>query len=174
MTFQFDVIAGRTGASAPGTLTRINQPKEVVSGLALSSNPPTRFGDAVVRDSSTGNFRPVGAADTTSNVFGLLVKPYPATSTVWPPVGFASEVTGVNPNDTLSILREGYISVQVQGATAPVEGAAVYVQTTAATGIPVGTFSAVSSASNFALTGAEWAVSGVDAQGFGEIRIRVS
>ena len=172
MTFQFDIIGGRTGSVAPGVLTRVNQPHEVVSGLALSSNAPTRWGDAVVRDASTGQFRPVGASDTA--IYGLLVKPYPATSLTFLGSSFASEVTGVNANDTLNILRDGYIAVQVQGATAPVQGGVVYVQTTAATGIPVGTFSAVSSASNFALANAEWAVSGVDAQGVGEVRIRVA
>ena len=172
--FQYDVIGGRPGSAAPGTLTRVNEPHEIVSGLPLASNPPTVFGNAVVRDASTGNFRPVGSADVTANVYGLVVKPFGAqTSTSWPPAGWNTTST-VSATDTLSIGRMGYFAVQVDGATAPVQGGAVYIQTTAVTGIPVGSFSAVSSADNFQWVGAEWAVSGVDSQGFGEIRFRVA
>lgn len=167
MTIQFDVIAGRQGGSFPGVLTRSNLPTEVVSGEPLSTST-IYFGNPVVRDSSTGLFRSFGASDTVA--FGFAVKPFPATSAVWPPAGFTFPEQA-STNQTLNILRQGYIAALVLGATAPVQGGQVYVQITADTGIPVGSISAAADGGKaIAISGATWASSGVDSNGFGELR----
>lgn len=167
----FDVIGARTSGSFPGTLTRPDLPHEVTSGEPLSSST-IYFGNPIVRDSSSGEFRSFGASDTVA--YGFAVKAFPTTQAVWPPQGFSFPEQA--PTDrTLSILRQGYIATLVLGATAPVQGGVVYVQITADTGIPVGSVTAsADSGKAIAIPGAQWAVSGVDANGFAEIRFNAT
>lgn len=177
MTFQYDVVAGRTSGAFPGALTQPNQPKEIVSALPYASNPPVRYGDPVVL-LSNGNIRPVGAGDTMAGVtlYGFLVLSYPTQQLVWPPIGFSNIVGGVPTGDTLSVLREGYIAVQV-GSGTPAIGAPVYARTISHSGVNtvVGSLDAAADgANNFAITGVEWAKNGVDSNGFGEIRARIA
>ena len=181
MTFRYDVIAGRYSGAFPGVLLNVNNPHEIDSGLPNASTPPTRFGDPVVYDNATNTFRPVLGTDTSATpITGFLIKPYPQTSTNWPYGSAATFPETPNTTDTLNILRQGTISVYVCNAAAqpPVEGQPVYVQIVAygsgATAIPVGALSAfaegVAGADAFAIPGATWASSGVDASGFGAVR----
>lgn len=155
----------RSGAIDPGRPTQPNEPTQDTSAQPLVSNPPTRWGDPVVLDSSTGQLRPVGASDTSASIFGALIQSKPTTSFVWPPVGYANGLTDVPTTGDLGVMRKGHIGVRVQGSTAPVRGGNVYVQTTAVAGIPVGTISAVSSANNFQWLNAQFDASGIDAEG---------
>ena len=174
MTYQFDVIAGRPSAAFPGTLTRTNLPHEVISAEPLSTST-VYFGNPVVRDSSTGLIRSFGASDTVA--FGFAVKAFPTTQAQWPPAGFTFPEQA-STTQTMSILREGYIQVQILGAAAPVQGGVVYAQIVADTGIPVGSLTAVAEGSagahSVVLAGATWASTGVDSNGFGEIRFRAA
>ena len=169
----YDVILGRSQGAYPGELVSELQLSEIVTGRSLSSNPPTVLGNAVAFDTASGNFRPIGAADTTASVIGATVRAFPIYSGAnWSDQTFGA-TPSIDPLSELSIAREATIGVQVAGATAPVRFGAVYIQTTAVTGIPVGAYSTTSSADNFQWVGAEWATSGVDANGYGTIRFRV-
>jgi len=182
MTFQYDVIGSRYSGAYPGVLINVNNPHEIDSGLPNATTPPTRYGDPVVYDNSTNTFRPVLGTDTSATVIaGFLIKPFAQTSTDWPYSNNAITFPEVpSPTQTLNILRKGTIAVYVCNAAAkpPVEGQPVYAQIIAygsgATAIPVGAISAfaegTSGADAFAIPGATWATSGVDANGFGAVR----
>lgn len=181
MTYQYDVIGGRASNAFPGTLLNVNNPHEIDSGIPNAATPPTRYGDPVVYDSVTNTFRPVLGTDTSATpIAGFVIKPFPQTSTDWPYGSTPTFPEVPSPTQTLNILREGTIGVYVCNAAAkpPVQGQPVYVQIIAygsgATAIPVGALSAfaegTAGADAFAITGATWAVSGVDANGFGAVR----
>ena len=55
----YDVILGRRSSAFPGDLTRPNSPFEITGKAALSSNPPTVFGNPVALDATTGHIRPI-------------------------------------------------------------------------------------------------------------------
>lgn len=166
----YDSIVGRRPSATPGDLTRPSIPFEIVSKLALTATPPTVFGNPVAVDATTGHIRPIGAGDTTANIWGALVRVFPTQSTTYPNPDFTSAGTP-STTDILSVMRKGYIAVLVKGATAPAHDGAVYVQTVANTGLPVGCISAAAdSTNNFIWVGATFTGS-IDANGYSEIRI---
>jgi hypothetical protein len=167
----YDVFIGRAGSATPGTITRPNIPNERVSRLTLAATPVTTFGNPVAVDASTDKIRPITTGDTTANIFGALVRVFPTSSTSYANTDNTMTSASVNGDDVLTVLRKGYIAVQVKGATVSAHDGAVYVQTVANTGLPIGCISAaVDGTNNFVWVGATF-VGGMDANGFAEIRI---
>ena len=175
MSDNFDVISGRAASFYAGDLTRTNQPYTTVSGFASSTQAPTAFGVPLSIDTN-GNYQTIQSTDTSATVFGFLVR-------VFPTQGLAGGTTLANLNaglgagspdnsQPLSVLQNGYIAVKVSGSTAPKKGGAVYIQTTADTGLALGAVSAALDSGtpnkNFALTGAFF-TGGWDANNVAEI-----
>lgn len=120
----------RMPAGIAGEISRFDgatvEPQTITAGPATDS--PTEYGLAVQIDATTGNIRPVKAADTA--VYGLLVRPYPTNS--------GQEALGVGtPNQTAgaecNVMRRGYMTVKLRTGTA-VKGAPAYVWKAAASG----------------------------------------
>jgi hypothetical protein len=110
---------------------------------------------------------PVGAGDTTDNVYGLLVRPFPTTgANASDPLG-----TGVPLDAGLAnILKRGYMTVFSGGGT-PAPNSQVYFRTAAgASGRPVGELEALMSdpANQQAIVGAYF-MSAADASGNAEL-----
>lgn len=93
----------------PGALTRIAD-SIVESGILAV---PAPYGAALMLDAE-GKYVP---ATDAAKIHGFLGRPYPASATL---NGLA------DPTVTQSILRQGYISVDLPGGGNPVHGAAVH------------------------------------------------
>lgn len=131
VAFQF-----RMGAGIPGNVSRIES-ANIVPEQVLSTNPPTRYGDPVAYDATTGNIRPIIAGDTAASVIGFLVRPYPTQSSdpTWPNDPLSSTGTPGIPRNTgiQDVLKAGYISVAVMGTTLAAKGGPVFVRVGGAT-----------------------------------------
>lgn len=111
---------------------------------------PTGYGVPLVIDNTSGNvgnLRTVAAADAVGTVYGLLVRPFPTTgANANDPLGTGTIAPQQNSGD---VLRRGYMTVLLSGASAAVKGAPVYIWTAAATGTHiVGGFEATDPSSN--------------------------
>lgn len=104
----------------PGMVTRSGATIE--PQLLDSSNLPTAYGVPVVLDATSHKLRAVKSGDTVVE-FGILVRPYPfqSTSTDFGP-------GGVPTSGLVDVMRRGYISVKLNGATASFNGGTVYVR----------------------------------------------
>lgn len=166
-----DAIQYKAPSVFPGDLTRPTAPFTTETAIGLSTNFPTVFGDPVAIDSTTGQVRPIGAGDDTADIFGAVVRVFPTQSASYP--NSAIGAGSPSASEPLTILRDGYIGVKVKGSATPVKGGAVYVQTVASTGRPVGSVSAAADSTNtFVWVGAQF-TGGIDANGNSEIHFRV-
>ena len=170
-------IMTRSLGAFPGDLTRPTAPFTIEPAAVLSTTTTLSFGAPVALDTS-GKIRAIVTGDSTAaSVYGFLVRVFPTQSSVGPNAPFGTN-TGVDINNTVNILRDGYIAVNVVAPVAPVKGGAVYIQyvadTVSGTLIPIGAITTASDASkNFVLPGAEF-TGGIDANGNSEIRVRIA
>jgi hypothetical protein len=149
------------------------------SRAALPSNPPLAYGAAVKMDPTTGNVRQLVIGDNTdTDVYGITARAFPEQmgSAQGPygqqPLGAAQAIP--SPPQPVSIMRMGYILVNVNGTPAP--GGAVFVWA-APTAAPhtQGGFEAATSAGNtiaIASTKTTWS-SGPDANGVAELAFNI-
>jgi hypothetical protein len=136
-----------------------------------TSYPVLLFGVPVKMTS--GKIRPIAAADTiATDVYGILVRPYPSQMT-------ASEALGAGTPDTskiANVLRRGYMTVKCQLGT-PAKNGIVYVRKTAHSTLPLiypigGIEAAADSAKCEAMSGAYF-VGTADADGNVEISYNI-
>jgi hypothetical protein len=131
------VFVKRMPAGIPGAITRpwasIIDPIQI-TGPAAASNAPQGYGVGVVIDATTGKARLPVVTDKLIN--GFLTRPYP---------GGAAEfkgVLGITPIDydhVGDLMRSGFLSVLLGGATAAVKQGRVFVRkANAVTGKPIG------------------------------------
>ncbi len=117
-------VAGDVNRAATGMTIEA----QVITPTGTTGHPTT-FGIAVIQDATggnVGNMRMITTGDTA--VYGLLVREYPTQSSNWPTDGFGA---GTPPQSGLvSILKRGYMTVFLQGATAAAKGGAVYAYNT--------------------------------------------
>lgn len=117
---------------------------------------PVGYGVPLVIDNTggnVGNARTVVAADTPDLVYGLLVRPFPTTgANANDPLGTGTIAPQQNSGD---VLRIGYMTVLLSGATPAVKGNPVYVWTAAPSGNHItGGFEATNpAASGFVIPG---------------------
>jgi hypothetical protein len=131
----------RYRAGIPGDVNRAQQhtvETQVITPSG-SAGAPLSYGIPVVLDPTSHQIRSVAAADLvggpspgTGPCYGILVRPFPAQSSQ-DAIG-VSTPPGSGPCD---VLRRGYISVKLTGATAAVKGAPVYVFAAASAGANV-------------------------------------
>ncbi len=116
----------RMPAGIPGEITRTG--RSVVEPNLIDANyPPTTFGSFV--KIVGGLIRTIAASDAASVVYGLLVRPFPTSSTV---AGQALAAGVPSLTDPCSVLRSGYINVKLARGTA-VRGGGVGLRVTAGT-----------------------------------------
>ena len=177
-----DAITYKAPSVFPGDLTRPESPFITEVGYQLAATPVTLFGVPVAMDSTTGYYRLIASGDVISNnasgpaaspyitVVGFSVRSFPTQAASNTAIGTAGPLA----TETLTILKEGYIGVNVYGSgTAPKKGGAVYVGTVANAGVTaVGRISSASDSGNsFIILGAHF-TGGVDSNGNAEIYFR--
>lgn len=155
----------------PGDITRADESNvEPAMLVALSSVFAPRFGEAMRY--VTGGIQQWTTSLTKADFAGVLVREVPAIN------GTAAADANFNPTVPLStqvqgLLVRGYVSVKCTAGT-PARGGTVYVRIVDATDRPIGAFEASSDGGNsVALDAAqaEWATTGVDADGNAELRV---
>jgi hypothetical protein len=107
----------RMPSGIPGSISRPLSPFNVEPGVILATNPPTAYGVPLAVDATTGHFRPIGAGDTASLIYGLNVRAFPTQSGNSPP-----PVSG-----GLDVMTLGYMSVKCNYGT-PAKNGIVYVR----------------------------------------------
>jgi hypothetical protein len=144
--FQF-----RMPVAFSGTVVRA-EAATITPETVLSSNPPTVYGGAVFLDTATGFVRAPLATDTAADIFGLLCRPFPFQG------GWADTIgttQGIGVIGNASVMKRGYMQVQLYGGAAAAKGGNVYVQFqngTAAT--PLGCLLAASGANTLVVPNA--------------------
>jgi hypothetical protein len=132
----------------PGELSRRESATLEAERLGAEDIP---FGAAVKL--ADGLVAPIASGDAASAVYGFLVRPYPTMGIA---AGMTSEPgPGSAPAGSIqSVMRRGYMTVLLKGATAAAKNGAVYVRVTAASGKYVGDIEAAAdSGKTVAVTG---------------------
>jgi hypothetical protein len=103
-----------------------------------SSAPPTSFGVAIKLVG--GLVTPINAStDTSANVYGVNLRPYPIQGNGTDPLGTSTPPT----SGVVDVLRRGYVDVVLNGTTAAAKGGTVYVRVAnVSAGKPLGGFEA--------------------------------
>lgn len=118
------IILYRMPAGVPGATYRAEHllvTTEVVTPFG-GTNAPSFFGQGLVVDATTGLARAFFTGDTT--VDGFLVRAYPTQG------GQADNFGGgtIPASGPIDLMRRGYMTVTLYGATAAVKGGIVYVR----------------------------------------------
>jgi hypothetical protein len=170
------VLTYNMPAGIPGMLNRVGgRPPVVESQIMDSTNPLVAYGTAGQIDATTGDFRIVAAGDTA--IYGILVRPYPTQPKT--ASGFSGSIplgTGATPptSGTVDVLKSGYMTVLLGGATAAKKNGAVYVRIqNAAAGQPVGGFEAAADGGNTVLVTGAYFTSAQDANNNVEVAFNI-
>lgn len=148
----------RMPAGIPGDVNRSGMSPTIEPNIIDTEDPPLAYGIAVALDPDLG-IRPIGAGDTPTDLYGLLVRPFPTNQQTT--TGFF----GSNPLGSVQlpptqgvcdVLKKGYMTVKLYGATAAVPGGAVFVRiANAGAGEVVGGFEAADDAADCIQAGAQ-------------------
>jgi len=108
--------------------------------LINSAAPPLSFGVAIKLVG--GLVTPINAStDTSANVYGVNLRPYPIQGNGTDPLGTSTPPT----SGVTDILRRGYVDVVLNGTTSAAKGGTVYVRVAnVSSGKPLGGFEAAS------------------------------
>lgn len=155
----------RMPGGIPGDISRQSQ-ATVESVLLDSASPFTSYG--VVGKVSSGKFVPFAGSEADGADYGILVRPYPTTS--------SQDGLGTSTPPTSGVgnaLRRGYITVKLNAGTAALNGT-VYVRVaSAAAGKPIGGFEAAADSTNTIVLSKARFMSAADADGNVEIAYNI-
>lgn len=119
----------RMPAGIPGDVNRVFS-ATVEPNLTDTEDPPLLYGIPVKLNGADG-IGPIKTGDTAVDFYGLLVRPYP-TNVQTTEGFFGSQPLGtadVPPdNGICNVLKRGYMTVKLNGATLPVPGGPVYIR----------------------------------------------
>ena len=153
-----NVYAYRMPVGIPGRVNREQEHTGEPNQLD-ATNFPTAFGDAV-KMGSNGRIQALAAGDAATAVYGLLEAAFPGTASGT--YGSATQLLGTTAplaGGRCTVMKRGYMTVQLQGATAAAKGGPVYIRLagTVPTGGRLNGFEAAADSTNtILLTGAYW------------------
>lgn len=166
-----NVYAYRMPAGIPG---RVNREQEHTGEPNQLDNtaPPTAFGDAV-KMGSNGRIQALVAGDAATAVYGLLEAAFPGNVTGGT-YGAATQLLGNTPplaGGRCTVMKRGYMTVQLQGATAAAKGGPVYIRLggTVPTGGRLNGFEAAADSTNTILLTGAYFMGAADSSGNVEI-----
>ncbi len=171
----------RMSAGFAGTVNT-SHPATIRGFLKDPTNPPTFFGQAVAINPSSNGVRSYISSDSTTptDVFGVIVRPYPFLGSTAPSNAYAGTGStppyGGNqlPDGAVDVLLAGYIMVAVNGT--PSNGSEAYVWTAASSSphVQSGWEAASPSSNGFGVTWDKTQfASPPDANGIAELRFNV-
>lgn len=125
----------------PGNISRAAGQASIEAQVIDTTDYPTEYGVAVTIDATTHALRKIKAGDTIASVAGIYVRPYPIQTSVNDAMGTSTPATSGIGN----LLKRGYISAKLRGATAAAKQGTVYVRLAGADADhPLGGFEAAS------------------------------
>jgi hypothetical protein len=156
-------------AGIPGGVNRVNT--ATIEAQQLDTvHFPTAYGVPVALDATSHNVRSITAGDATANVYGFYVRPYPTSGNATDGLGTSTPpVSGI-----VSILKRGYMSIQLNGTTAAAKNGTVYVRTVTGTFTIIGGVEAAGDSTNtFAVTGNTYFTGPADPNGMVEVAFNI-
>lgn len=123
-----NVFVFRMGAGLVGTVTR-EQDHSGEPQVLDTTNPVLAYGDPVKM--VAGKIQALQAGDTATSIYGFLERPYPTQSNVYLSGGTSAQGFGNAapvPGALCTIMRRGYMIVNVQGTTVPVAGGQIFIR----------------------------------------------
>lgn len=161
-----NVYPYRMPAGIPGRVNREQEHTGEPNQLDATT-PPTAFGDAV-KMGSNGRIQALASGDATTAVYGILEAAFPgAPGTSYGPATQLLGTTAPAAGSRCTVMKRGYMTVKLQGATAAAKGGAVYIRLagTVPTGGRLNGYEAAADSTNtILLTGAYW-MGAADASG---------
>lgn len=118
---------------------------------------------------SSGYIVPISGSESASDIYGLLVRPYPTNSSQ-DPVG-TSTPPASGPVD---VLKRGYMTVLLGGTAAATKGGVVYVRVaSASSGKPIGGIEAAADGGNTVIMANSYFMGPADADGNVEVAFNI-
>ena len=127
----------RMNAGIPGEVSRFQTYGCTISPEKQhATTPMTLYGQVAIMAAANAGVRPATAGDTTVDMeWGFLVRPYPGPDIgVSFPSGTVDFGAGSPGGKIVDILRRGFMTVKVGGATAPAKGGPAWLWTAATAG----------------------------------------
>jgi hypothetical protein len=131
----------RMNAGIPGEVSRFQTYGCTISPERQhATTPMTQYGQVAVMAAANAGVRPATTGDVTADMeWGFLVRPFPGADVG---VGFPSGTVGFGagtpmPQGVVDILRRGFMTVKLGGATAAQKGDSGYLWTAASSGAHV-------------------------------------
>jgi hypothetical protein len=155
------VFTFRMPAGIPGAINRAAT-ATVEAQLLDTTLFPTVYGVPVAIDATSHAARKIGAGDTAASVYGFYVRPYPAGGSATDGLGTSTTpVAGI-----ANVLKRGYMTIKLNGATAAAKNGTVYVRTVTGTGTVIGGIEAAADSTNtFALPSSTYFMGPADTNG---------
>lgn len=156
----------RMPAGIPGRVNREWEHTGEPNQLDLTT-PPTAFGDAC-KMGPNGRIQALAAGDAATAVYGILEAGFPGQPTTT--YGASTQLLGNGtppPGGRCTVMKRGYMTVTLQGATAAAKGGPVYIRlagTVPAGGRLLGYEAAADSTNTILLPNAYW-MGAADGQG---------
>ena len=169
----------RMGAGFAGQVNTTH-PASIRGFLKDPTNPPTFFGQAVILNPASNAVRSYISGDSTTptDVFGVIVRPFPFLGATAPTGSYAGTGTTFNtgqlPDGAVDVLLSGYIMVSVTGT--PSNGSTAYVWTAVSSPphVQSGWEASTPSTNGFAVTWDKTTfASPPDANGVAELRFNI-
>jgi hypothetical protein len=119
-----NIFLYRIPAGVPGFVNREQEHTGEPNQLDVT-NPPLAYGDPV-KMGSNGKIQALAAGDTAAAIYGFLERPYPTQQQNYASQGYGNAAPQAGARCT--VMKRGYMTVKLQGATAAAKGGAVFVR----------------------------------------------
>lgn len=123
-----NVFLYRMPAGIPGAVNREQEHTGEPNTLDVS-NPPLAYGDPV-KMGANGKIQALAGGDTAAAIYGWLERPFPAQQAGTYGLGINPAYGNAvpTPGSQCTVMKRGYMTLKMQGATAAAKGGAVFVR----------------------------------------------
>ncbi len=136
----------RMPAGIPGYISRDHAQATVEPGIFDPAVPFPAYG--LPAKLVSGKYQPFSGGEAATALVGLLVRPFPTSTTVYSG-GLGVSVPPQDGTSIANILKRGYMSIQLNGGASVVKGGQVYIRVAAAaSGKPLGGFEGAADSTN--------------------------
>ncbi len=165
VAFQYRMPAG-----IPGAVNRASS-ANVEAAIVDATLPPASYGLGLVIDGTSHNVRIPKSGDTANSIYGMYVRPYPTGGSATDGLGTS---TPPGAGSIANVLKRGYMTVKLNGATAAAKGGTVFVRILTGTGTVIGGIEAAADSTNTVTLPSNWYFTGpADASGNVEIAVNI-
>lgn len=160
-------------AGIPGMINRVGgRGPDVETQIMDPTHPLTQYGLFGFIDATSGDFRQMATGD--ASTYGLLARPYPSQATT--AAGYSGQqllgtATPPPTSGPISVLKSGYMTVLLLGATAAVKNGQVWTRING--GVPGSVYAADGGGGNYLSVAGAYFMGPADANGNVEIGFNI-